>query len=188
MAQEPSFKNPSASGDALLCRSEARLLSLRCRGASLRRPGAPWTESPLDRLLPKSKTAAQRGRLHRHPRSPERHVPRSRSRGNRNRNGLHALSIGGRHQRATVSQTATIATRRKERASDNKVRRVEHEDGTATYTVEVTMDARVFDSILEAARVEGVSGNEFMVGAACREGLCSFCSPRAVRICELRRV
>ena len=41
--------------------------------------------------------------------------------------------------------------------SDNKVRRVEHEDGTATYTVEVTMDARVFDSILEAARVEGIS-------------------------------
>ena len=58
--------------------------------------------------------------------------------------------------------------------SDNKVRRVEHEDGTATYTVEVTMEtARVFDSILEAARVEGVSGNEFMVGAA------------AVRVCAL---
>ena len=57
--------------------------------------------------------------------------------------------------------------------SDNKVRRVEHEDGTATCTVEVTMDARVFDSILEAARVEGVSGNEFMVGAA------------AVRVCAL---
>ena len=57
--------------------------------------------------------------------------------------------------------------------SDNKVRRVEREDGTATYTVEVTMDAQVFDSILEAARVEGVSGNEFMVGAA------------AVRVCAL---
>ena len=50
--------------------------------------------------------------------------------------------------------------------SDNKVRRVEREDGTATYTVEVTMDARVFDSILEAARVEQVSVNEFVIGAA----------------------
>ena len=57
--------------------------------------------------------------------------------------------------------------------SDNKVRRVEHEDGTATCTVEVTMDARVFDSILEAARVEGITMNEFIVGAA------------AVRVCAL---
>ena len=57
--------------------------------------------------------------------------------------------------------------------SDNKVRRVEREDGTATYTVEVTMDARVFDSILEAARVEQVSVNEFVIGAA------------AVRVCAL---
>ena len=57
--------------------------------------------------------------------------------------------------------------------SDNKVRRVEHEDGTATCTVEVTMDARVFDSVLEAARVEGLSMDEFVVGAAC------------VRVCAL---